>query len=227
MLALVAEQARHTAAAAVERLDGRAGRQLQRRDGGRGADERLLMAVGVQDDVSAGTELGRIELQERLLEQARGGSHPLHARIAGEQACVVVADREDAARLQPRQRDTAAGEGIEHREVALGVAAGVVDEPLAEHRAPAADDLGEHDARAGGGEQPDGVLADLRALVVRPRVVEEGDLGPVALRQSGEARRERRRCDARQPAPAVDPAEGLGGATRQAGGAQRVDQPGA
>ena len=179
VLALVAEQAGHAAAAAVERLHGRPRRELERADRRRRADERLLVAVRVQDHRAAGRQLRRVELEQRLLEQARRGGDALDARVTGQQPRVVVADGEDAARLQPGQRDAPLRERVEQLQVAGGVAAGVVDEALAEHRAPAADDLGEQHAGARGREHADGCLADVGALVVRPRVVEERDLRAV------------------------------------------------
>src|SRR5215203_6596922 len=172
---LVAEEPGHPAAARVDHLDvgGEPEQPLRRAR----PYERLLMAVSVQEDRGAFSQRKlRVEIQNRLLEEAGGLCQSFDALVIGDELPVVVAHGKDAARLEADERDSTLHERHKQVEVAPRVLPCLVHEPLGEHGPSATDDLGQMYSRPRGREEPHGPLPYLGPLVLVLVFYEEGDL---------------------------------------------------
>src|SRR5262249_43301738 len=103
--------------------------------------------------------------------------------VAAQEIDRFVAKREQARRLETDDRDTALGVRQESLHVPSRVLAGFAEHALRDHRTPAALLVDELDPIAGRLEQLDRSAADLGAVVVDERIVEQHDVaarsGPV------------------------------------------------
>src|SRR5215208_779470 len=172
---LVAEEPGHPAASRVDHLDlgGEPEEPLRRTS----PDERLLVAVSVQEDRGALSERKLpAKIQHRLLEETGGFGQFFDALVVGDELPVVVAYGQNTARLEADERDPSLYEGHQQIKVAPGVLPRLVHEPLGEHGPTATDDLGQMYSRPRRREEPHGPLPDLGPLVLVPGIVEEGDL---------------------------------------------------
>src|SRR5262245_18135500 len=149
VLALEAERSGHAAAAGVDLLDLEA-RPAKRRNRGRRADERLLVAMAVEQRLlalgaecqgQAAAALADQELleQERLLRDRPGvvGAHEVDR---------LVAQGQEARGLEPDDRDAPARVRRQALDVPEGVLARLAEHALGDERPPAALAVDEYDS---------------------------------------------------------------------------------
>jgi len=213
VLALEAERAGHAAAARIHLGDLESG-PAERRDGRPGAHERLLVTVAVEQRLPAVAAEPQREppaslANEKLLEQERLPGDGAGV-VAAQEVDALVAEGEEARRLEPDDRHTATRVGRQPRDVPGGVLARLGQHALGDERAPAAPAVDQHDAIAGRLEHLDGGDRDLRHVVGRERVVEQHHLAARRCcggRVSREPVLEGARGQRRQRAAAVDPGD--------------------
>ena len=142
------------------------------------ADERLLVAVAVEEDLRSARRLssrcrGRrpassLARNSSIMKASRGDRRGV--RVVGKQVAILVAQGQDAARLGADDRNALLGVGRQHRDVAPRQLARLVDQPLGEHRAAAAGAaLLDDDLEPGRFQQLHRRHADPRVVVRRRR----------------------------------------------------------
>ena len=224
VLGLEAERPRHAAAAGVELGDLGAGDALQQLDRRRGAGQRLLVAVAVEEDPrpATGEPASRRSAPSSIASTSSSstsacGRRPPAPAGRREQLHVLLAQRQQARRLAADDRHAALGSGASRSASASACARASSSRPLEMLERPQQPALSSRTSIAGGLEQLDRGAADPRLGEGRERVGEEDDLAArPAPPGAAVPAHQRLALEARQRAPARD-------AQRRA---QRPDAPG-
>lgn len=216
MLALEPECPGHPAAARGYLLGLASGYGAQHLHGRAGAHQGLLVTVPVEHQLlrrwacehrATAVLLG---MEHELLDQHAALGHRLGFSVAGQEVEVLVAEGEEAARLQSDHLRAPGYVGVDAVHVEPGVGPDLVHHSLGEHGPPAAPGGRYDDLIAQRFQHFDGRQAELRVVVVGEGIGEQHDLsvdrrGGRRAAPRPEPLAERLASEGRQGPPLVDP----------------------